>query len=353
MAYSTVNKSSSFFNTHLYSGNDTTNNQQVGLTPAFVWVKSRNTGSPTQHYMVDAARGDKKYISSNATTAEQTDSNNFDLVSGGFNLNGGNGWTNVSGRTFVSWNWKGGTTSGISGGTITPSAYSIDTTAKFGVYKYTGNGSGSQTIAHGLGGTPTCVIFKQTSGTEQWRVHYMKAPNPYSQMLLLNTNATESSQNNGLSAVSSTTITFGNDGAYNANGGTYVCYIFCDVTGYCKNGSYLGDGNTFGPFIYTGFKPSFVMVKKATGSGDSWFINDDHRTAQGLDGIGGNPNSYYMRPNEQSAEGTSASLAIDLLSNGFKIRGNDTAYNNDNSTYVYTAFGQPLVAGSNIPSTAR
>ena len=94
-----------YFNTHLYSGNDTTNNQQVGLTPDLVWVKCRNNGIPS-HYWVDKVRGDKKYISSNATTAEQTDSNTFDLVSGGFNLAGGNGWTNLTGRTYASWNWK-------------------------------------------------------------------------------------------------------------------------------------------------------------------------------------------------------------------------------------------------------
>ena len=107
MAFTTVDKSTDHFITHLYSGNSSTNNQtSLGMTPDLVWVKSRSTGSPTQHYIVDKVRGDKKYISSNAGTAEATDSNTFDLVSGGFNLAGGNGWTNLSGRTYVAWNWK-------------------------------------------------------------------------------------------------------------------------------------------------------------------------------------------------------------------------------------------------------
>jgi len=252
---------------------------------------------------------------------------------------------------------KAGTTSGLSGGTITPSAYSINTTSKFGIYKYTGNATGSQTIAHGLGATPSCVIFKQTSGSEQWRVHFMKAPNPYTKMLLWNDVAAEGSQSNGLSAVSSTTITFGSDGAYNASGGEYICYVFCDVAGYSKFGSYVGNGNVDGTFVYTGFKPAFVMAKcaSATGSYTSWSIFDTTRQTF-------NPNAgKTLYANLTSAEGkrgngsdSSTTIpGIDMLSNGFKCRVLNDEVNNT-QTYVYMAFAEaPLVGTNNVPATAR
>ena len=149
MAYTTIDKSSLHFNTHLYSGNDTTNNQQVGLTPDLVWVKCRNNATPS-HYWVDKVRGDKKYISSNATTAEQTDSNTFDLVSGGFNLAGGNGWTNLTGRNYVSWNWKASNATAVSNtdGSIT-STVSANTTSGFSIVQWVGTGVNA-TIGHSL-----------------------------------------------------------------------------------------------------------------------------------------------------------------------------------------------------------
>ena len=162
MAYTTINKSTDYFNTHLYSGNDTTNNQQVGLTPDLVWVKCRNNATPS-HYWVDKVRGDKKYISSNATTAEQTDSNTFDLVSGGFNLAGGNGWTNVTGRNYASWNWKAnGQGSANSDGTIT-STVSAKTTSGFSIVKWTPSG-GNATVGHGLGAVPEMMISFRIDG---------------------------------------------------------------------------------------------------------------------------------------------------------------------------------------------
>jgi hypothetical protein len=161
MAYTIVNNSSDFFNTHLYSGNDTTNNQQVGLTPDLVWVKARNSAIPS-HYLVDKVRGDKKYISSNATTAEQTDSNTFDLVSGGFNLAGGNGWTNVTGRNYVAWNWKAnGSGSANTDGTIS-STVSANTTSGFSISTYTGTGA-TATVGHGLGVVPKVVLINLVS----------------------------------------------------------------------------------------------------------------------------------------------------------------------------------------------
>ena len=191
------------FNTHLYSGNDTTNNQQVGLTPDLVWVKSRNTGSPTQHYWVDSVRGDKKYISSNATTAEQTDSNTFDLVSGGFNLAGGNGWTNVTGRTYASWNWKAnGQGSSNTDGSIT-STVSANTTSGFSIVTYTGTGANA-TVGTGLGVAPKMVIVKRTNTTGGWTVYHSSVGNTkYLYLNTTNAEATASSIWNNTSPTSS------------------------------------------------------------------------------------------------------------------------------------------------------
>ena len=132
----------------------------------------------------------------------------------------------------------------------------------------------------------------------------MKGDNPYTHMYLLNSNAAEGSQNNGLSAVSSTTITFGSDGAYNTNGDAYVCYVFADTTGFLKAGKYVGNGSTDGPFINTGFKPGFVLVK--ANSVNNWFLQDNER-------LGYNPANHLSKPNTDGADDTGTH--IDILSN--------------------------------------
>ncbi len=348
MAYSTINKASDFFNTLLYVGNGTDAHAitGVGFSPALVWHKNRT--SSTDHYMHNTALGVEKAIRPNVTSGIYDTSINLQSFdSDGFTVGTQDG-LNQNSNNICAWNWKAGTTSGLSGGTITPSAYSINTTSKFGIYKYTGNGSSSQTIAHGLGGTPTCVIFKQTSGSEQWRVHFMKATNPYTHMLILNSNVGESSQSNGLSAVSSTTITFGSDGAYNLNGEDYICYVFCDVIGFSKAGSYTGNGvNPNGVFLYTGFKPAWSMIKKINVSGESWIIHDNKRSPSNIRNEILSPDSSYLEETNHSTKG------IDFVSNGIKIRNSDGVMNQNGATYVYLAFAEaPLVGSNNVPCTA-
>tara|TARA_X000001382_G_scaffold129862_1_gene122985 strand:- start:25 stop:1074 length:1050 start_codon:yes stop_codon:yes gene_type:complete len=349
MAYGSIIKPSDYFNNKLWTGTGAENSiTGVGFQPDMTWIKQR-TSSTRDHNLFDSPRGATKRIYPNLDVAEDTAAQvlkSFD--SDGFTL-GTDTSANQSSGTYVAWNWKAGTTSGLSGGTITPSAYSINTESKMGIYTYTGNGSGSQTIAHGLGATPTCVMFKELSGSEQWRVHFMSAPNPYSYMLLLNSNAAEGSQSNGLSAVSSTTITFGSDGAYNLNGDNYVCYIFCDVTGFSKCSSYVGNGSTNGTFAYTGFKPAFVMVKYAAPGGGvgNWGIFDSAR----------NPSNVVTKgliANTDAVEDSSD--FINIVSNGFKQKSASSNRNEDGSTYVYMAFAEnPFVAnvGGGLPTTAR
>ena len=176
-----------FFNTHLYSGNGSTNAQTgVGFQPDWVWLKDRGTSSSHEHYTFDSVRGATKYLKTNAASAEGTASGITSFDSDGFTLGSSDGM-NENGRNFVSWNWKMGTTSGLSGGTITPSAYSINTNTKMGLYRYTGNGSSSQTIAHGLGKKPSLIMWKGQDNAEQWRLHFIgDLMSPFGNMLKLN-----------------------------------------------------------------------------------------------------------------------------------------------------------------------
>ena len=342
MAYITF-QPQDYFNTHLYSGNDTTNNQQVGLTPDLVWVKSRNTGSPTQHYWVDKVRGDKKYISSNSNSAEATDSNTFDLVSGGFNLAGGNGWTNVSGRTYASWNWKaGGAGSSNSDGSVT-STVSANTTSGFSIVKYTNPGSGSPfTVGHGLGAVPKMIMIKNITGSAQnWGV-YHTGPG-FGKYLQLNTTIDEATANL-VTATSSTTFSTYYD--HHATGVDLIAYCFAEKKGFSKIGKYKGNGNTNGPFIYTGFKPAFVLFKEYTGDSDNWVIQDNKRE-------GFNPNNRRLFPNDNAAENTS-SFRLDMFSNGFKLNSSDNDANHDGNYILYMAFAEvPVVASNGDPATAR
>jgi len=352
MAYTTINKPSEYFNTHLYSGNDTTNNQQVGLTPDLVWVKCRNNAVPS-HYIVDKVRGDRKYISSNATTAEQTDSNTFDLVSGGFNLDGGNGWTNLTGRNYVSWNWKANG-AGVSNtdGSIT-STVSANTTSGFSIVSYIGNATDGATVGHGLGANPAMIIFKNRidSSSAKWAVYHKGAfvsqadPN----ILYLDDAGVEADDTNVLGGSSvtlnSTVFSLGSYNGSNGSSDNIIAYCFAEKKGFSKFGRYIGNANTNGTFIYTGFKPAWFLIRP-TGGGQ-WFVWDNKRNPI-------NEAQQILSPESTSAEGGGAGSAIDFLSNGIKMRNIDGGINGNGATYIYMAFAsEPLVGTNNIPATAR
>ena len=347
MAYTTINKSSDHFITHVYSGNGGTNNQtSLGMTPDLVWVKSNNTGSPTQHYIVDKVRGDKKYISSNATTAEATDSNTFDLVSGGFNLAGGNGWTNVSGRTYCAWNWKAGNSAGSSNtdGTLN-STVSVNTTAGFSIVTYTGSGSAGATVGHGLGAVPQMIIEKGRSVTDDWLIYHHKIGNTHGLALNNTTAATDSDTYFNDTSPTSTVFTLGNNGKVNTNNGTHVAYCFSNIQGFSQVGGYLGNASTNGPFIFCGFKPAFVLTKKASAS-DNWVLLDNKRDTSP------NPHKLALFPNLQDAQ--SGDYLTDFLSNGFKIRSSTGSLNSSGADYIYIAFAEaPLVGTNNVAATAK
>ena len=345
MAYSTITKPSLHFNTVLYSGNSSTNNiTGVGFQPDWLWIKARNYGE--NHVLYDAIRGVTKQLYSNTSGSESTNATALTaFASDGFNLATSNGNTNANGTNFVSWNWKAnGTGSANSDGDIA-STVSANTTAGFSIVKFTANGSNSDGIGHGLGVAPKIVLYKRTDSTGPWYWVYKYVDGTLDYLILNDTNV-KADLTLGTYGFSTST-TFTNLGFGNTH--NMIAYCFAEKTGYSKFGSYVGNGNADGTFVYTGFKPAFVLVKNTQQAADNWFIWDNKRP-------GYNQIQKYLRANLNNAEADSSSFAIDILSNGFKVRASTGAINNNGETMIYMAFAEePLVAnvGSGIPATAR
>ena len=348
MAYTTIDKPSDYFNTKLYTG---TGNSHaitgVGFSPNWVWLKSRSTTQ--NHILTDTVRGATKTIRSNTTDAENTEPQylkSFD--SDGFTL-GTRSEPNGNGATFVSWNWKAEITSGLSGGSITPSGYSINTTAGFGIYKYTGNGTSGATIAHGLGAVPKVIFIKRLDNSDAMNMYNESLGN--TKTLRVDRNdapATSSSFYNNTSPTSSL-ITLGNESGFNGNNNTYVMYAFAEKQGYSKFSSYTGNGNANGAFIYTGFKPAFFLQKKSSASGNAW-NTWGYTSLSGTNSIG-----RRLFPSTSGSESNQDSAPMsNFLSNGIKILQTDSDYNGSGATYIYMAFAEnPFVTSTGVPATAR
>ena len=353
MAYTTINKSADYFNTKLYTGNSSVRTLTgVGFQPDFVWIKDRTNAR--DHMLFDSPRTATKDIHSNNDNTETTIADTLTaFTSDGFSLGAdstaASALVNGNSNNYVSWNWKGGTTSGISGGDITPSSYSFNTVSGFSVVKYTGNGSSGATVAHGLGVAPKMVMVKGLGDTYGWKVWHTDLAS--GKTLNLNNGNAEATDSNYISAASSTTFTTTGTYSVNENGNNYVAYCFAEKKGFSKIGSYTGNSNVNGPFIYCGFKPAFVLIKNISSS-NHWLILDNKRSEF-------NKTDEGLFPNENSAEAAnSAGSAINIVSNGFKIRttGNAAAnYNNNNGdSYIFLAFAEaPLVGSNNVTATAK
>lgn len=340
MAYTTINKPNLHFNTVLYTGNGGTQSVTgVGFQPDLVWIKDRV--ATDYHWWTDAIRGATKTLHSNVATAETTQSTSLTAFGGsGFTL-GSDASVNRNGDTFVSWNWLGAnTTVSNTLGTIT-STVSANTTAGFSVLSYTGNGTSSPTFGHGLGVAPKFVIIKNRQATESWQVWL-------NNNIRLQMNTTNTSLGTLPISTSSTLITLPTfDGAWNTSAVTYIAYCFAPIKGYSSFGSYTGNGSTDGTFVYTGFKPAYLMIKQSSASGEGWFILDNKRETI-------NPMGTLLIANDAGADNTSQNPILDFTSNGFKLRRTWSGVNGSGSTYIYAAFAeQPLVGTNNIPATAR
>ena len=347
MAYTTINKSSSFMNTKLHSGTgSTTTITGVGFQPDWTWFKSRSNAN--NHALYDAVRGASKLIRSNSGTAEQTNTALSAFTSDGVTLTGGDSFTNASGYTYASWNWKAGGGQGSSNtdGSINTTYTSVNTTAGFSICKWTGSGSNA-TIGHGLGAVPKMIIFKNLNTVTDWDIYHGSLAN--TERLHLNSSGAKNTAAQAFNSTSPTTSVFSVGTADNTNKSSspMIAYCFAEKTGYSKFGSYIGNGNANGPFVYTGFKPAFVMFK-CSSNASSWGIYDNKR-------VGYNEVKNVILPNDSATENTDLA-PIDLLSNGFKMRRNDSANDQNNkggATYIYMAFGQSIVGSNNIPATAR
>jgi len=350
MAFTTVNKSTDYFNTKLYTGNGSTNAiTGVGFQPDWVWCKDRSAGN--NNIVHDAVRGVNYQVYTDLTNA-QTNASGFLTAFGtdGFTL-GSDGAINASSNNYASWNWKAGTTSGINqdSASITPSAYSFNQAAGFSIIKYTGTGS-TATLPHGLGVTPNLILIKKLSGADNWTWKSDGGISGYTgftkYMYLNNAGvgvATDSS-NEFQYNPTATKFSLGTNGGVNGSGATYVAYCFANKVGYSRVGGYIGNGNASGAFVNTGFRPKFVLTHRLD-SGDAYTIMDTARDTF-------NVADKRLFPHQSNAENTSLDV-MDMLSNGFKFRTTDAAFNDTGGVYVYLAFGQSLVGTNNIPATAR
>ena len=327
----TATQATSYFNPVLYTGTGATLSVTgSGFQPDLVWIKQRN--SARNHNLYDAVRGPLLVLQANITSVEVNYSGSLtSFNSDGFSL-GTASDVNVSGATYVAWNWKAnGSGSTNTAGSIT-STVSANTTSGFSVVTYTGTGTAS-TIGHGLGVAPSMLIFKsRTNGSENWNV-YHKSLGASTNILLNSTIAafTDAAFLNA-TAPTSTILSVGGSGSTGTNqaSNTYVCYAFAEVAGYSKFGSYTGNGSA--NFIYTGFRPAYVLFRR-TNSAAGWGIIDSSRNPY-------NSANIYLNANESSADGvgTAGSQYVDLLSNGFRCLDASGGFNASGDNYIYMAF---------------
>ena len=348
MAYTTIDNGEEHFNTVTYTGTGSSRSiTGLEFGPDWVWIKRRN--GAYSHYLYDSTRGTGKQLYAEKLDAEATDNTEVTAFnSDGFSLGSGSG-TNENTNTQVAWCWKanGGTTSSNTNGDVT-STVQANTTAGFSIVTWTSTG-GNESVGHGLGVTPNWFITKNRSAGANWKVYHDKNTSaPQTDNLSLN--KTDATQDDAAAwndtAPTSTTFTVGTDaGSGGSNGNNMIAYCFSKIQGYSKFGSYTGNGNADGTFVYTGFKPAWVMIKHSSGT-SNWTINDVARDPT-------NVNNLRLFPNQNVAE-NSGSDSMDMLSNGFKFRSTDSGNNGSGATYVYMAFAEhPFVSSKGVPVTAR
>ena len=357
MAYTTIDDGSEYFHTQLYTGTGSelsvTNGANAGdFKPDWIWIKQRNAGS-TDHGMFDSSRGVTKNIKTNVTDAQSTEAQSVKTFNtDGFTL-GTSGDYNGSSDTHAAWQWKanGGTrTTNTESGNNPAGGFQANTTAGFSIVDYTGTGSAG-TMAHGLGAVPHMILFKARSEADNdWAVYHQgNTSAPETDFLRLNTTGVTTDNANFMNdtAPTSSVFTVGTGSKVNSDGETYIAYCFTEKQGYSKFGGYTANNNANGPFIYLGFKPKYLVIKKTSAAGE-WHIFDTTREPTG------NPIDQDLYASGNYAEGSDASF-VDFLSNGFKLRANHTSINGEDTsqTYIYMAFGETFVSSKGVPTTAR
>ena len=339
---------SAYFQTAIYTGNGSTqsitNDGNSDLQPDWVWVKNRGAtnGLGYQHQAYDSSRGTTKKLLPSATNVEATDANSLTAFnSDGFSA-GSNVGINENAVSHVAWQWKSnaGTTVSNTDGDIT-STVQVNQNAGFSIVTDSPTNTTARSIGHGLGVAPQVVIRRARTRAESWRVFHSAAGSTGS--LKLNDESVYNSSTTLFTGVTSTTFGVGTDFSVNGNY-NYVSYCFAEKQGYSKFGSYKGNSNTDGPFVYTGFKPAWVMIKKSSGTG-GWVILDNKRNTF---------NVVDKKVAADKADAESTVSILDFLSNGFKLRVNNSPQNQSGGTYIYMAFAEnSFVTSKGIPTTAR
>ena len=358
MAYTTIDDPSENFQIALYTGNGNSGkniplssanytDEYVGATmaPDLVWIKNRAISA--SHVLTDTTRGATKSIFSDQGNGESTEAQQLTAFgSNDFTLGTSNN-VNDADEAHVAWCWKanGGTrTTNTESGNNPAGGYQANTTAGFSIVDYTGTG-GAGTMAHGLGVVPQMIIVKERDNTQSWYIYHHTLGN--NSELYLNTNEASASPAKWNSTTPTSTVfsLAANDGV-NQDATGYITYCFAPIQGYSKFGSYTGNGNADGVFVYTGFAPAWVIQKRTNSSTDAhWHIFDIKRNTK-------NPRNTRLEGN--NAFGDSTGEGADFLSNGFKWRSNDVRYNGSDDTYIYMAFAEhPFVSSEGVPCTAR
>tara|TARA_R100000388_G_scaffold92325_1_gene75218 strand:- start:111 stop:1169 length:1059 start_codon:yes stop_codon:yes gene_type:complete len=352
MAYTTIDDPLQYFNTVLYTGNGGSQNiTGVGFSPNWVWLKGRNNAN--NHNLNDTVRGVNKQIYADLTNAETTATTHLTAFdSDGFTL-GNDGAVNGSSDTYVSWNWLAGTSvSGTTGGSGTSKSYSgsVNTTSGFSIIAYVGNGTAGHTIPHHLGAVPRVLLVKGRDQVENWTVyHEGLTSNNYA--LRLNEQAAQFSQTLSWNDTTPTSSVFtlgggaGTSDYTNRDGINMIAYCFAEKKGYSKFGSYTGNGNADGTFVFCGFRPAWLMIKSASSASTSWVMHDNKR------------DTFNIAKNNLDADNSATEASVDrldILSNGFKSRSTLNFNNKSGDTYIYMAFAEsPFVNSNGVPNNAR
>ena len=332
-----------YFNTALYTGNGTSQSINAGLQADLLWLCPRsNTGGIRSYDILNYGGPYTPGVSSGSFLRTITTDGLYsgtangvtELTSTGFSVSGTGAATNASSATYVGWIWKAnGAGSSNTAGTIT-STVSANTTAGFSIVTYTGNNTSGATVGHGLGVKPAMIICKRleniAAGQSYWQMYHTSLGATNVIWLNLTDAAYTSSSPWNNTEPTSTVFTLGSDPPGNPNGDDVVAYCFAPVAGYSAFGSYTGNGSTDGPFVYTGFRPAFILIKPSSYA-DNWNLMDNKRNTYNLS------NTALFA---NLANGDTSGYGKDFLSNGFKLRDDGASTNGNNITYIYAAFAE-------------
>ena len=339
MAYTTIDDPSAYFKVQLYTGDGnsskaiTFDDTDTNMQPDFVWIKRRDDAD--SHFIYDSVRFDGSnayWLQANNNNAQGSDRPLTAFGSDGFTIGSNNSALNGNTNTYVAWCWK------------------EDTTAGFDIVTYTG-ASGDQTFAHSLGVAPEWYLVKERGNANSWVVNHIGLANQTNAYLLLNTTDAAGTDSWFNSTAPSSSVVHANDGdsPTNRNGGTYVMYLWRSVKGFSKFGSYIGNGNADGTFVYLGFRPAFVIVKRTDSSTNGNWVMHDNKRANSFNEI-----DARLFPNTNDAESSNGNGKIDFLSNGFKYRTSSDGQNGSGNEMIYLAFAEsPFVNSKGIPTNAR